>query len=106
MPPLPATVPPPLPPCLPQALSQDPLWTGLSAEEKVALQERGTCPAEKEREARCFFDWLHWRSNLVLNKDQLGEYLGKAIQLLLDAQRRLQQERPAAGAAKRRHSAR
>lgn len=62
------------------ALAQDPDWRSLTAEEKVALQEKGTCP--KQFEPKCFFDWLHWRSELVLNKEQLAEKLTEAFKLL------------------------
>ncbi|KDD71414.1 hypothetical protein H632_c5082p0 [Helicosporidium sp. ATCC 50920] len=55
------------------ALARDPVWAALSAEEKVALQERGTCP--KAHEPRCFFEWLHWRSELVLDPQALGKSL-------------------------------
>ena len=52
----------------------------LPAEDKVALQERGACPADQE--PRCFFDWLHWRTELVLNKGQLAGVLEAALAAL------------------------
>lgn len=65
----------------------------------MALQERGVCPADKEKEARCFFDWLHWRSNLVLNKQQLGEFLERAFRSLNDARARLARPSGSGGGA-------
>lgn len=45
-----------------------------------ALQETGTCP--KQFEPKCFFDWLHWRSELVVNKEQLAGKLMEAFKVL------------------------
>lgn len=43
-------------------------------------QETGACP--KAHEPKCFFDWLHWRSELVINTGQLAGKLGEAFDLL------------------------
>ncbi|RMZ52701.1 hypothetical protein APUTEX25_000820 [Auxenochlorella protothecoides] len=63
------------------ALSKDPVWRALPAEQKVDLQENGECPPDHKPE--CFFDWLHWRSNLVLDRDRLASSLEPLIRGVL-----------------------
>jgi len=62
------------------ALSKDPDWVGLPAESKVALQEKGICPLlETGLEGKCMFEWLHWRSELVLHRGQLAVSLKRIL---------------------------
>lgn len=57
------------------------MWRALPAEQKVDLQENGECPPDHKPE--CFFDWLHWRSNLVLDRDRLASSLEPLIRGVL-----------------------
>lgn len=78
----------------PQALSRDEVWSSLPEHQKLELQERGECP--EGNKPKCFFDWLHWRTNLVLDRDQLARHLEPMLRGVL---RRAQERTRAAKAA-------
>lgn len=46
------------------------------------MQEKGICPPNRESE--CFFDWLHWKSQLVLDKYELTAALTPLIAGVVD----------------------
>lgn len=65
------------------SLSKDPDWMQLTPHAKVALQENGTCPPPSSGlEGKCMFEWLHWKSELVLNKPQLARELNRVLKRL------------------------
>lgn len=46
------------------------------------MQEKGICPPGRKSE--CFFDWLHWKSQLVLDKYELTAALAPLIAGVVD----------------------
>lgn len=64
-----------------QGLAKDDVWASLSPEDKINMQEKGICPPNREPE--CFFDWLHWKSQLVLDKDDLAKALEPLLRAVL-----------------------
>ena len=72
----------PFTPPTPQGLAGDKVWAALPAQDKINMQEKGICPPNRESE--CFFDWLHWKSQLVLDKHELTAALAPLIAGVVD----------------------
>ena len=65
-----------------KGLAGDKVWAALPAQDKINMQEKGICPPNRESE--CFFDWLHWKSQLVLDKHELTAALAPLIAGVVD----------------------